>query len=70
MIPLWRRSPWVSALAAILVVGRVTGLRVRPRDETIGLEHLVWADPLATLLPLCGDKASRKLRETAASDPV
>jgi hypothetical protein len=47
--------------------GKVVGLRVRPRDQTIGLEHLVWADSLATLLPLCGDKASRKLREHAAA---
>jgi phytoene dehydrogenase-like protein len=47
--------------------GKVVGLRVRPRDETIGLEHLVWADSVATLLPLCGDKASRKLREHAAA---
>jgi hypothetical protein len=36
---------------------------VRPRDETIGLEHLVWAGPLAGLLPLCGDKGGRRLRE-------
>jgi hypothetical protein len=47
--------------------GKVVGLRVRPRDETIGLEHLVWSDSLASLLPLCGDKASRKLREHAAA---
>jgi hypothetical protein len=46
--------------------GKVVGLRVRPRDETIGLEHLVWAGPVSTLLPLCGDKASRKLRELGA----
>jgi hypothetical protein len=46
--------------------GKVVGLRVRPRDETIGLEHLIWSGPLATLLPLCGDKAPRRLRELAA----
>jgi len=46
--------------------GKVAGLRVRPRDETIGAGHLLWAGPLATLLPLCGDKAGRRLRELAA----
>src|SRR5205814_2029904 len=46
--------------------GRVVGLRVRPRDETIGLDHLIWSGPLSGLLQLCGDKASRKLKETAA----
>jgi hypothetical protein len=50
----------------VLKRGRVVGLRVRPRDETIGLEHLIWAGPVAGLLQLCGDKASRKLKEVAA----
>jgi hypothetical protein len=51
----------------VLRRGKVVGLRVRPRDETIGLEHLVWAGPLSTLLPLCDDKSTRKLREVAAA---
>lgn len=45
--------------------GRVVGLRLRPRDETIGLEHLVWAGSVAQLVRMCGDKANRRLRELA-----
>jgi hypothetical protein len=51
----------------VLRRGKVVGLRVRPRDETIGLEHLVWAGPVASLLPLCEDRSTRKLRELAAA---
>jgi hypothetical protein len=47
--------------------GRVTGLRVRPRDETIGLDHLVWAGPISGLIPLCDDKSGRKLRDVASA---
>jgi hypothetical protein len=57
----------LTPVELVLKRGRVTGLRVRPRDETIGLDHLVWAGPLSGLMQLCGDKASRKLRETASS---
>jgi phytoene dehydrogenase-like protein len=58
----------VTPVELVLKRGRVAGLRVRPRDETIGLDHLVWAGPLSGLLPLCPDeKASRKLRELAGS---
>jgi hypothetical protein len=47
--------------------GSVTGLRARPRGETIGLGRLIWAGPAASLLALCGDAAPRRLRETAAA---
>jgi len=57
----------LTPIELVMKRGRVAGLRVSPRDETIGLDHLVWAGPLAGLVQLCGDKASRKLRETAAS---
>ena len=40
----------------VLKRGRVAGLRVRPRDETIGLDHLIWAGPVAGLLQLCGTR--------------
>jgi phytoene dehydrogenase-like protein len=43
--------------------GRAAGIRVRPRDETIGCEHLIWAGPTARMLALCPDKPSRKGRE-------
>lgn len=56
----------LTPVELVLKRGRVAGLRVRPRDETIGLDHLIWAGPLAGLLQICGDKASRKLREVAA----
>jgi phytoene dehydrogenase-like protein len=44
---------------------RVVALRVRPRDELIGLDHLVWAGSAAMLAALCGDATPRKLREIA-----
>jgi hypothetical protein len=56
----------LTPVELVLKRGKVTGLRVRPRDETIGLDHLVWSGSLASLLQLCGDKASRKLREMGA----
>jgi hypothetical protein len=56
----------LTPVEVVVKRGRAVGLRVRPRDETIGLEHLVWAGPLAGLLPLCGDKGGRRLREMGA----
>jgi hypothetical protein len=47
--------------------GNVTGLRARPRGETIGLGRLIWAGSAASLLALCGDAAPRRLHETAAA---
>jgi phytoene dehydrogenase-like protein len=43
--------------------GRATGVRVRPRDETIGCQHLVWAGPAAAMHRLLADKPARKGRE-------
>jgi len=40
--------------------GRVAGLRVRPRDETIGCEHLVWAGSAAALHAICAEKPPRR----------
>ncbi|MCG5054342.1 MAG: hypothetical protein KA712_15365 [Myxococcales bacterium] len=45
--------------------GRVTAVRLRPRDEVVGLEQLVWAAPLSTLLPLLDEKTTRRVREDA-----
>jgi phytoene dehydrogenase-like protein len=45
--------------------GRAVGLRVRPRDETIGCHTLVWAGPAAAALALLGDRPTRKAREAA-----
>jgi phytoene dehydrogenase-like protein len=43
--------------------GRAVGIRVRPRDETIGCHTLVWAGPAATALPLLGDRPGRRARD-------
>jgi phytoene dehydrogenase-like protein len=40
--------------------GRVAGVRVRPRDETIGCEHLVWAGSAAALYAICAEKPARR----------
>jgi hypothetical protein len=47
--------------------GRLTGLRVRPRHETIGFGRLIWASSVSSLLALCGSEASRRLREIASA---
>ena len=47
--------------------GNLNGLRVRPRNETIGFGHLLWAGSAASLLTLAGAEAPRRLRETASS---
>lgn len=45
--------------------GRVVAVRLRPRDEVVGLEQLVWSSPLASLLPLLDEKTARRVREEA-----
>lgn len=47
--------------------GRVVAVRLRPRDEVVGLEQLVWADPVANLLPLLDEKTNRRMREEAVA---
>jgi hypothetical protein len=47
--------------------GKLTGLRVQPRNETIGFGRLIWASPAASLLALCGEEAPRRLRELASA---
>jgi phytoene dehydrogenase-like protein len=47
--------------------GNLNGLRVRPRNETIGFGRLIWAASAASLLALAGSEAPRRLRETASS---
>jgi hypothetical protein len=42
--------------------GRAVGIRFRPRDETIGAEHVIWAGPAAAMYTLLADKP-RKGRE-------
>jgi phytoene dehydrogenase-like protein len=45
--------------------GKVAGVRVRPRDETIGCEHLVWAGSAAAMHVLCAEKPVRRGRDGA-----
>jgi hypothetical protein len=47
--------------------GNLNGLRVRPRNETIGFGALVWAGSASSLVALAGREAPRRLRETASS---
>lgn len=47
--------------------GNLNGLRVRPRNETIGFGHLIWASSASSLLTLAASEAPRRLRETASS---
>ena len=45
--------------------GRAAGVRVRPRDETIGCKHLIWAGPASEMLAICAEKPARKGRDPA-----
>jgi phytoene dehydrogenase-like protein len=45
--------------------GRAVGVRVHPRDETIGCEHLVWAGSAAALYAICPEKPPRRGRDGA-----
>jgi len=47
--------------------GRAAGIRVRPRDETIGCQHLIWAGAASALWPLCSEKPSRWGRDGGTS---
>jgi hypothetical protein len=47
--------------------GNLNGLRVRPRNETIGFGTLIWASSAASLVTLAGSESPRRLRETASS---
>ncbi|MBN2575558.1 MAG: hypothetical protein JXP73_13420 [Deltaproteobacteria bacterium] len=47
--------------------GNLNGLRVRPRNETIGFGRLLWAGSAASLLALAGGEAPRRLRETVSA---
>jgi hypothetical protein len=47
--------------------GSLNGLRVRPRNETIGFGRLIWSASAASLLALAGSEAPRRLREIASA---
>ncbi|HVZ74429.1 MAG TPA: hypothetical protein VHJ20_18740 [Polyangia bacterium] len=50
----------LTAVEVVMRRGRVAGVRVQPRDETIGCEHLVWAAPAAGLAAICPEKPPRR----------
>jgi hypothetical protein len=57
------RRPGVVPVEIVLRRGRAVGVRLRPRDETIGCEAVIWAAGPAPLLRMFGEKAPRRLRE-------
>ncbi len=57
------RREKVVPVEVVMKRGRVAGIRVRPRDETIGCQHLIWAGPAPAMLALCADKPARKGRD-------
>jgi len=57
------RRPHVVPIEIVQRRGRAAGVRLRPRDETIGCDAVIWAGPVPGLLGLFGDKALRRLRE-------
>jgi phytoene dehydrogenase-like protein len=61
------RRDKVVPVEIVLKRGRAAGIRVRPRDETIGCQHLIWAGTAAAMYPLCSEKPSRKGRDPASS---
>jgi len=57
------RREKVVPVEIVMKRGRAAGIRVRPRDETIGCQHLIWAGPAPAMLALCADKPARKGRD-------
>jgi phytoene dehydrogenase-like protein len=54
------RREKVVPIEVVMRRGRAAGVRVRPRDETIGCEHLVWAGSAAGLYAICAEKPPRR----------
>ncbi len=57
------RREKVVPVEVVMKRGRAAGIRVRPRDETIGCQHLIWAGPAPAMLAICPEKPARKGRE-------
>ena len=51
------RRERLTPVEIVLRRGRAVGVRVLPRDETIGCHHLVWAGSAATLVAALGSNA-------------
>jgi phytoene dehydrogenase-like protein len=54
------RREKVVPVEVVMRRGRAVGVRVHPRDETIGCEHLVWAGSAASLHAICAEKPPRR----------
>jgi phytoene dehydrogenase-like protein len=54
------RREKVRPMEVVMRRGRATGVRVHPRDETIGCEYLVWAGAAAALHAICTEKPVRR----------
>lgn len=54
------RREKVIPVEVVMRRGRAVGVRVHPRDETIGCEHLVWAGSAAGLHAICAEKPPRR----------
>jgi phytoene dehydrogenase-like protein len=57
------RHSQASASELVWRGGRVTGVRLRPRDETLGCAAMVWAGSSRGLVSLLGERAPKKARE-------
>ena len=57
------RREKVVPVEVVMKRGRAAGIRVRPRDETIGCQHLIWAGPAPAMLAICPEKPARKGRD-------
>ena len=57
------RREKVVPVEIVMKRGRAAGIRVRPRDETIGCQHLIWAGPAPAMLALVAEKPARKGRD-------
>jgi phytoene dehydrogenase-like protein len=59
------RRDKVVPVEVVMRRGRAVGVRVHPRDETIGCEHLVWAGSAAAVHAICAEKPTRRGRDGA-----
>jgi phytoene dehydrogenase-like protein len=59
------RRDKVVPVEVVMRRGRAAGIRVHPRDETIGCQHLVWAGSAAALAAICTEKPPRRARSGA-----
>jgi phytoene dehydrogenase-like protein len=64
------RRDKVTPVEIVVKRGKAIGVRVRPRDETIGCQHLVWAGTAAAMTRLLAEKPARKGRDAGPGLPI